>query len=87
MMNEEALTFLTNREWMNTLTDEQLSQFLTDGLLLHHKLFDAIGNMYTTDFVTSISSVYRRYIDSPKGLEKWLSEPQEFDVVSWSALK
>ena len=73
---------MTNREWMNTLTDEQLSKFLTDGLLLHHKQLDAIDNVYTADFFTSISFVYRRYIHSQKGLEQWLSEPQELDVVT-----
>ena len=72
---------MTNREWMNTLTDEQLSKFLTDGLWVHLKIVDETGNAYTIDSFVSIAHVYRRYIHSQKGLEQWLSSPQEFDVV------
>lgn len=72
---------ITNREWMNTLTDEQLSKFLTDGLLVHNKIVDATGNTYTIDSFTSIAHVYRRYIHSQKGLEQWLNSPQELEVV------
>lgn len=75
---------MTNREWLNTLTDEQLSQFLTGGLLLHHKPLEKVEGIAETDYITNISLVYRRSINSTRYLEKWLSDEQEFETVRWN---
>lgn len=73
---------MTNREWMMSLTDEELSKFLTDGLWTHNKIFDATGNMYIIDSFTCMAHIYRRYIHSQKGLEQWLGAPQELELVA-----
>ena len=75
---------MTNREWMNTLTDEELSLFLTSGLTLHHKALENVEGIATTEYITNISCVYRRSIQSTRYLEKWLSDEQEFETVRWN---
>lgn len=67
---------MTNREWLRTLTDKQLSAFLTDGLLCKYTWDDS-------DFtiLVSLRRVLFRGTCSKDTLLRWLSEEQEFDVV------
>lgn len=34
---------MTNREWVESLTDEQLARFLTSGIMVRYKANDLIG--------------------------------------------
>lgn len=69
---------MTNREWMQSLTDEELANFLTQGLPL--KDIRIIIEGYDM-FVASIHAVSYRYISSHLGIEEWLKQEQEFEVV------
>ena len=64
---------MTNREWLNSLSDSDLARFLSTGLEVM-----AIG--YGDHFVVSISDISRRYIMSHLGIEEWLNKPQEFTI-------
>lgn len=67
---------MTNREWLNALTDKQLAAFLTDGLLCKYDMDDS-------DFtiLASLRRVLFRSTCSEDALIQWLSEEQEFEVV------
>jgi hypothetical protein len=67
---------MTNREWLNTLTDSQLAAFLTNGLLCKYDMDDS-------DFtiLVSLRRVLFRGTCSEDTLFRWLSEEQEFEVV------
>lgn len=67
---------MTNREWLNALTDKQLAAFLTNGLLCKYDLDDS-------DFtiLVSLRRVLFRGTCSEDTLLRWLSEEQEFEVV------
>lgn len=60
---------MTNREWLNTLTDEQLANFLTVGLYVRYKSMPDIPIMF------SIKSLTYQYVQSTIGLTEWLSQP------------
>lgn len=62
---------MTNREWLNSLSDHDLALFLSTGLEVM-----AIG--YGDHFVVTIGDISRRYIMSHLGIEEWLNKPQEF---------
>lgn len=55
---------LTNREWLASLSDDELSRFLTLGLGL-----DDLGTY------VNIDSVRRMFVQSQSGVEEWLSKP------------
>lgn len=67
---------MTNREWLNTLSDNQLAKFLTNGLLCKYDMDDS-------DFtiLVSLRRVLFRGTSSEDALFRWLSEEQEFEVV------
>lgn len=67
---------MTNREWLNALTDKQLAAFLTNGLLCKYDMDDS-------DFtvLVSLQRVLFRRTCSEDTLFRWLSEEQEFEVV------
>ena len=66
---------LTNRQWLETLTDEQLAKFLTVGL--------RVKSMHYIDFPfdISISDIARQYTSSVSGIEKWLERPRDYEIV------
>lgn len=65
----------TNREWLESLTDKQLAQFLTRGLMV-------VNTHYMGDypFCLDILSLASKYTQSELGIEKWLSMPQDYEV-------
>lgn len=67
---------MTNREWLNTLSDTQFARFLTNGLFCKYTWDDS-------DFtvLVSLQRVLFRGTCSEDTLFHWLSEEQEFDVV------
>jgi len=68
---------MTNREWLATLSDKELSEFLTVGLYVRY-----VGNAITTsETVISVSGISRRYIQSTVGLAEWLRSNQEFETI------
>lgn len=64
----------TNRQWLESLTDKQLAEFLTSGLLV--RSIHYIGE----PFIISISQIARRYTSSTVCIEKWLSQLQDYEV-------
>ena len=69
---------MTNREWMQSLTDEELANFLTDGLPVKDNRFRLAGYGM---FLSSINTISSRYTSSHLGIEEWLKQEQEFEVV------
>lgn len=68
---------MTNREWLNTLTDEQLANFLTFGLYVKYKSMPDIPIMF------SIKSLTYQYVQSTTGLTEWLSQPCDvLEIIS-----
>ena len=65
----------TNRRWLESLTDKQLSEFLTRGITVRTDYSDCIP------FSISVRQIAGAYIQSTLGIEKWLSAPQEYEVV------
>jgi hypothetical protein len=65
----------TNRQWLESLTDKQLAEFLTFGLLVRSVHF--VGE----PFMICISQIAMRYTASIKGIEKWLSDSQDYEIV------
>ena len=70
---------ITNRLWLESLTDKQLAEFLTFGLLVRSVHY--IGE----PFMISISQIAMRYTASIKGIEKWLSMPQDYETEKGGA--
>ena len=66
---------MTNRQWLESLNNEQLSKFLTLGLRV--KSMHYIG----FPFDRSISDIARQYTSSVLGGEKWLEMPQDYEIV------
>lgn len=66
---------MTNRQWLHALTDEQFAKFLTVGLRVKSKHY--IG----FPFDISIADIANNYTSSAPGIEKWLSMPQDYEVV------
>lgn len=65
----------TNRAWLESLTNDQLADFLTHGLLLRIKAEPAFVNCY------SIKAVLWRNTKSDEAVADWLSQNQEYEVV------
>ena len=70
---------MTNRQWLETLSDEQLAKFLTIGL--------GVKSMHYISFPfdISITDISRNYTSSKLGIEKWLGMPQDYEVVKGGA--
>lgn len=76
----------TNRDWLNSLTNKQLAEFLTCGLYVHD-LYEIEGNLpegavYVRDRVMDFNAIKRRHVKSHIGVEHWLNSPQEFEVIT-----
>ena len=67
---------LTNRQWLESLTDNQLAAFLTTGLYVRPAHY---AGTYAT--YINIREVAAQYTQSQLGIEKWLSMPQDFVIV------
>lgn len=65
---------LTNRQWLESLTDKQLAEFLTRGILVRNDHFGS------TIFPINIHQIAGNYMDSVLGIEKWLKMPQTYEV-------
>lgn len=66
---------LTNREWLETLTDKQLAAFLSYGILAEG------AQVKTLPFVINLQMIAGRYTHTELGLRDWLERPQEFAIV------
>ena len=69
----------TNREWLESLTDRQLAEFLTSGLYVCSMYY--IGE----PFMISINRISMNYSTSMAGIEKWLLMPQNYEVEKGGA--
>lgn len=71
----------TNRQWLESLTDKELAEFLTCGLYVH-SLYSYEGNVPTSlDYVVTLRMVTGRYTQSHLGLAEWLQSKQEYEVI------
>ena len=66
---------MTNREWLESLTDKQLSEFFTHGIMVRTHYIGCLP------FPISIHQISGSYMQSTLGIEKWLSMPQDYEVV------
>lgn len=66
----------TNRQWLESLTDQQLAKFFTHGLMA-----TAGHDMEVIPFPISIHQITGSYMQSTLGIEKWLSMPQDYMIV------
>lgn len=67
---------ITNRQWLESLTDKQLSKFFTCGLQVTTAHY--LGML---PFFIDMRSIANSYMQSTSGIEKWLSMPQDYIVV------
>ena len=67
---------LTNRQWLETLTDKQLAAFLTDGLYVKYAHYLGAYATYL-----NIRQVASNYTQSQLGIEKWLNMPRDYEIV------
>ena len=67
----------TNREWLNSLSNEQLANFLTENL----QIKSDTGFVYCI----GIGKIKYREISSVHAILHWLDAPQEFNIYeeSW----
>lgn len=65
----------TNRDWLEDLTNKQLSEFLTCGVVVRSL------SCPTDTFRASIHDTARRYTSSTLGIESWLSATQEYVIA------
>ena len=72
---------MTNRECLATLSDKELSEFLTVGLYVRYILSIVENAITTSETVISVSEISRRYIQSTIGLAEWLRSNQEFETI------
>ena len=66
---------MTNREWLESLTDKQLADFFTHGIVVRTHYIGC------SPFPISIHQIAGSYIQSTLGIEKWLSMPQDYEVL------
>lgn len=66
----------TNRAWLESLTNGQLADFLTHGLILRLKAEPAFIDCY------SIKDILYRNTKSDDAVADWLSQNQEYEVVT-----
>lgn len=66
---------ITNRQWLESLTDKQLSEFFTHGIMVRTSYIGC------PPFLISIHQIAGSYMQSTLGIEKWLSMPQDYEVV------
>ena len=68
---------MTNREWLESLSDEDLAAFLTTGLFCEYLWAPKPQNT----FVVNVQSIANRYTHSQIGIANWMSLEQEFKRV------
>lgn len=76
---------MTNREWLESLSNKQLAEFLTCGLYVHdlNEIYSNLpGIMRNQNRTVNLNEIKIRYIQSHTGVEDWLNRPQEFEVIS-----
>ena len=66
--------FPTNRNWLESLTNNQLAKFFTLGLQVRSTHY------HTDPFTISITQIAMSYTASIAGIETWLSMPQDYEV-------
>ena len=66
----------TNRQWLESLTDRQLAEFFTHGIVVISAHYEG-----ALPHPISIHQLSGSYIQSVLGIEKWLSMPQDYIVV------
>jgi hypothetical protein len=66
---------LTNRQWLESLTNNQLAAFLSYGILVEG------AQVKTLPFVINLNIVAGRYTHTELGLREWFERPQEFVIV------
>lgn len=71
----------TNREWLESLTDKELAEFLTCGLFVHDRRMYEGDVPVKRDCVASLNMVSLRYTQSHEGVRQWLGSEQEFEVI------
>ena len=72
---------MTNREWLATLSNKELSEFLTIGLWVGFRQ-PIVGNtIIIQKGLVSIKDISLRYRTSAYGVEEWLKSSQEFEVI------
>ena len=76
MFSNKPNTLPTNREWLASLTDKQLAQFLVYGLKV-------VSAHYLGDypFHINLTCLASKYTQSELGIETWLSMPQDYIVA------
>lgn len=70
---------MTNRQWLETLTDKQLALFFTFGLLVRSNHYDS------EPFMMNVIQISMNYTASVAGIERWLSMPQDYEVEKGGA--
>lgn len=70
---------MTNRDWMESLSNKELSRFLTCGLPLRCRYSPEGINVGVLNI--SLNTIAYRYIQSFSGIELWLASPQEFELA------
>lgn len=76
---------MTNREWLESLSNKQLAEFLTCGLYVHdlNEIYSNLpGIMRNQNRTVNLNEIKIRYVQSHTGVEDWLNRPQEFKVIS-----
>ena len=63
---------MTNREWMEQLSDEDLANFLTIGL--KKKYISGTSSAYVGGYFESIADIARHYTQSTTGIMQWINE-------------
>lgn len=69
----------TNRQWLYEMDDRTLAEFLTCGI------YARLINYHTDPFYVNINDIGRQYTKSSIGVELWLSEPQQYEIVKGGA--
>lgn len=71
---------MTNREWMEGLSDKYLVLFLTSGIPYGYTMEGAKGRKIYVDAIASLEIVRRRSTQTDEYLRMWLSWPAEYPI-------
>lgn len=66
----------TNRGWLKNLSDDELAEFLTHGLMCVPVCLPGVT------YPISIRNISTRYTQSTPGVKQWLSTNQEFMTIN-----
>ena len=74
---------MTNREWLDSLSDEEYAKFIANGLLVKLKGYDGkpIYGIILPNFSFGASTLCGHYMASEKGIKEWLCASQSYEVV------